>query len=267
MAIDPSVLTDPQTIADAIGKQGYNRSDRKYLVWYDKDGCGLAFGNYATVGTGCWSWQASGHELLHTLGAVQSSAPHASSNGHCWDDEDIMCYDDGGLPNPPGHLVKSCPGAPENQIDCNGDDYFNTRPPAGTYIATHWNVANSDYLIRGDRPYAVGELTGADGRCADVAFSERANGTPVQLWGCDHTSAQQWTVRDGTLRSLDKCLRSSGELWDCDGSGAETWQIRGDGSILNPESGQCLGTQNGATAEGTRLALRDCAEPRWNVPS
>ncbi|MET9260702.1 RICIN domain-containing protein [Amycolatopsis sp. NPDC004079] len=290
VAIDPARMTDPQAIAGAIGEQGYRRTDRKYLVWYDKDGCGLAFGSggddrpgadnqynngphYATVGTGCWSWQASGHELLHTLGAVNSSAPHASRNGHCWDDEDIMCYDDGGLPNPPGHLVKSCPGAPENQIDCNGDDYFNTRPPGGTYLATHWNVANNDFLIRGYRPYAVGTITGAENRCVDVAFSGRDNGTAVQLWGCDYTSAQQWTVRDGTLRSLDKCLRTSGdlaELWDCDGSAAQNWQIRGDGTILNPASGRCLGTKDGATAEGTRLALRDCtgsADQKWNTPS
>jgi hypothetical protein len=165
VAIDPSAMDTVDTITDAIKAQGYDHADRKYLVWYDKDGCGLAFGNggddrpgadnpynagphYATIGTGCWSWQASGHELLHTLGAVQSSAPHATSNGHCWDDEDIMCYDDGGIPNPPGGLVKVCEGAPENQIDCNGDDYFNTNPAPDNYLATHWNVANSDYLIQ-----------------------------------------------------------------------------------------------------------------------
>ncbi|QWF82422.1 hypothetical protein [Amycolatopsis sp. CA-230715] len=164
VAIPQSSMDTVDTITDAIKAKGFDRADRKYLVWYDKDGCGLAFGNggddrpgadnpynagphYATVGTGCWSWQASGHELLHTLGAVQGSAPHATKNGHCWDDEDIMCYDDGGIPNPPGGLVKVCEGAPENQIDCDGDDYFNTNPPEGSYLKTHWNVANSSYLI------------------------------------------------------------------------------------------------------------------------
>ncbi|ROT31861.1 peptidoglycan-binding protein [Micromonospora sp. HM5-17] len=62
-----------------------------------------------------------------------------------------MCYDDGGIPNPPGDLVKSCPTAPENQVDCNHDDYFSTRPTAGSWLASHWNVANSQFLITAPR--------------------------------------------------------------------------------------------------------------------
>ncbi|MEV4754889.1 SH3 domain-containing protein [Micromonospora sp. NPDC049559] len=154
----------PQSITDVLKTRGYNRSDRKYVVWYDAPGCGLAYGNggddraaatnpynagphYATVGTSCWTWHATAHELLHNLGAVQASAPHGTPYGHCWDDEDIMCYDDGGLPS--GGLVKRCAGAPENQIDCNHDDYFNVSPAANSYLATHWNVAYSLYLIDG----------------------------------------------------------------------------------------------------------------------
>ncbi|GLZ31296.1 hypothetical protein Lesp02_34840 [Lentzea sp. NBRC 105346] len=164
VVIPQSAMNNPQAVANQLAARGYNRNDRKYLFWHDSGGCGVAWGSggddrpgadnrynfgphYAAVGTGCWTWQASAHELLHTLGAVRSSAPNASKYGHCWDDEDIMCYDDGGLPNPPGHLVKVCPGAPENQIDCKGDDYFHTNPRPGSYLATHWNVARSLFLI------------------------------------------------------------------------------------------------------------------------
>ena len=31
--------------------------------------------------------------------------------------------------------------------------------------------------------------------CLDVRSSGTANGTPVQVWGCDSTSAQEWVVR------------------------------------------------------------------------
>lgn len=166
--VDNVVLPDGDmstvdTIAEALRARGYDSADRNYLFWYERDACGLAFGgggddrpgednpynegrHFAALGTGCWTWQASGHELLHSLGAVQASAPHATSSGHCWDDEDIMCYDDGGIPDPPGAIQKICDGD-ENQIDCNKDDYFNVNPPADSYLATHWNVARNKFLI------------------------------------------------------------------------------------------------------------------------
>ena len=103
VVIPQASMADVDTITDALVERGYDRSDRKYLYWYEADGCGLAWGNggddrpgednphnagphYAALGTGCWTWQSSGHELLHTLGAVQSSAPNATEFGHCWDD-------------------------------------------------------------------------------------------------------------------------------------------------------------------------------------
>ena len=36
------------------------------------------------------------HELSHSLGAVQNSAPHSSRRGHSYDDHDVMRYDAGG---------------------------------------------------------------------------------------------------------------------------------------------------------------------------
>ncbi|VVJ19443.1 Chitinase (EC [Amycolatopsis camponoti] len=294
VTIAQSDMATVDTITNAIKAQGYNRADRKYIVWYDKDGCGLAFGNggndspgsanpynagphYATVGTGCWSWQATGHELLHTLGAVQGSAPHSSAFGHCWDDEDIMCYDDGGLPNPPGTLVKVCPGAPENQFDCLGDDYFNTNPAPGSYLATHWNVATSAYLIASGTPYPAGTITGLGGKCVDVSASNTANGTAVQLWTCNTTPAQRWTRQNGTIRAFGKCLdvANSGtadgtlvQLWDCNATGAQTWQARSDGTLLNPQSGKCLDATGNSSADGTRLQIRTCsaaANQRWVI--
>jgi hypothetical protein len=55
-----------------------------------------------------------------------------------------MCYSD--TPLHPA-MEYRCPPSEANLFDCNDDDYFNTDPAAGSYLATHWNVANSAFLI------------------------------------------------------------------------------------------------------------------------
>jgi hypothetical protein len=82
------------------------------------------------------------HEITHTLGGVQPTAPHGTGYGHCSDVKDVMCYDDGGL-KPGQSLVQSCATV---QYDCNGEDYFNATPAAGSYLATNWNVYDSAFL-------------------------------------------------------------------------------------------------------------------------
>ena len=157
----------------ALEGLGYDRGDRKYLAFADSPlgtlsggACGTASkfaddsptGNdndggtaqHARVDLDCWSVSpdtyvsAALHELLHTLGALQDSAPHASGRGHCTDAADVMCYDDSAAGGKKPTLV--CPTADRWQIDCNKDDYFHTDPPAGSYLATHWNIASSSFL-------------------------------------------------------------------------------------------------------------------------
>jgi PKD domain len=84
------------------------------------------------------------HEIGHLLGAVQLSAPHSTGAGHCTDGWDIMCYADGG---PHDAQSYPCPGdAAHAAFDCNHDDYFNPAPAPGTYLATHWNAYDSEFL-------------------------------------------------------------------------------------------------------------------------
>jgi hypothetical protein len=86
------------------------------------------------------------HEVSHTLGAVQSQAPHGTGRGHCTDGADIMCYADGG---PRDRQLRRCGalrGPFSAQYDCNGDDYFNPQPAVGSYLASHWNLYNSPFF-------------------------------------------------------------------------------------------------------------------------
>ncbi|WP_294004767.1 RICIN domain-containing protein [Streptomyces sp.] len=42
------------------------------------------------------------------------------------------------------------------------------------------------------------------------------------------------------------------------GVGGQKWVQQADGSLLNPQSGRCLDSPSGATANGTRLQIWDC---------
>lgn len=173
-------------LADALDAAGLSKLNRKNLVWYDGQAgrphpCGVATGpvpddtptplNSNNFGeppvvkavlttsvaiayksphsmlpdsvVACWGHQSAHtetHELLHTLGAVQTSSPNSNGLGHCRDEPDIMCYPEGGV-----KTFKRCQVRIE-LLDCGSDDYFNARATAGTYLSTHWNIANSSFL-------------------------------------------------------------------------------------------------------------------------
>jgi GH18 family chitinase len=125
----------------------------------------------------------------------------------------------------------------------------------------------------------TGRITGVGGKCVDVAGASSTNGTAVQLYDCNGSAAQNWTVAtDGTVRALGKCLdvNAAGtangslvQLYDCNGTGAQAWQPQSDGTLRNPVAGRCLDAQNNSSANGTRLQLWDCfagANQRWTLP-
>lgn len=164
-----------ETLIDSLERQGFSSNDRKYLVWVDTNtsrtapvatclGLGTIyrddtdtaanlnnrFGGYTRVDEKCLlaifdpvAAHVEAHELMHTLGAVQSDAPNATREGHCTDEYDIMCYADA-----PGTATRRvCSGrASEMRLDCNHDDYFSTNPTRGGYLDTHWNSADSRWL-------------------------------------------------------------------------------------------------------------------------
>ncbi|MES9525580.1 RICIN domain-containing protein [Streptomyces capoamus] len=121
-------------------------------------------------------------------------------------------------------------------------------------------------------------IRGLAGKCADVAGANSANGTPVQLYDCNGTAAQQWTTgSDGTVRALGKCLDVSGggtadgtpvQLWDCNGSPAQKWALPAARDIVNPQADKCLDVTGNNAANGTRLQIWTCtgaANQKWTV--
>ncbi|MFC4031940.1 ricin-type beta-trefoil lectin domain protein [Streptomyces polygonati] len=121
--------------------------------------------------------------------------------------------------------------------------------------------------------------SGYAGKCVDVAAASSANGTAVQLYDCNGTTAQSWTVGgDGTLKALGKCMdvvaagTANGtkvDLYDCNGTGSQVWQKSGS-TLVNPQSGKCLDATGPSSANGTRLQIWTCAgaaNQQWTLPS
>ncbi len=189
---------------NAMEAKGYNASNRKYLMFVEANNlCGIAqvyptsakasnFNNgfapmFARVDNACWTstyHSVASHELMHTLGSVMSDSLHPSAAGHCTDDYDVMCYQDG------GGVVMSypCPAWHEQLYDCNHDDYFSTDPAAGSYLATHWNTADSAFLDTVPALDATPTLTLdapatlRPGRSATVSVTGAAPGGSSYAW-------------------------------------------------------------------------------------
>ena len=174
VTVSNAALGNIMTLADELAVQGYGRNDRKYLVFlestdpyfcgvgltYDDDRAGSInwndnYTSYATVYSGCWDdGTTAAHELTHAFGGVQPSAPNSSGYYpydpfqpllHCTDEWDIMCYSDG-TSQPMRYVCTN--SSHDARLDCNHDDYFHTNPPTGSYLKTHWNVADSGWLGR-----------------------------------------------------------------------------------------------------------------------
>jgi hypothetical protein len=126
---------------------------------------------------------------------------------------------------------------------------------------------------------SAGPITGLGGKCVDVAAGSSANGAHVQLYDCNGTAAQSWTVgnADNTVRALGKCMdvtsasTASGakvQLYDCNGTAAQQWTVS-NGELVNTGSGKCLDATDQSSANGNQLQIWTCtgaANQMWTLP-
>ena len=127
-------------------------------------------------------------------------------------------------------------------------------------------------------PTGTGPITGYEGLCLDDRAASTADYNPVQVYSCNGTSAQNWTVAsNNTLQVLGMCLDVDGagtangtavDLYSCNGTGAQVWEPQSDGALLNPESGKCL-DDTGYGGSGTQVQIWSCggtSNQDWKLP-
>jgi beta-glucanase (GH16 family) len=151
--------------------------------------------------------------------------------------------------------------------------------PDGSTVFPQQLVVDSVSVTTSNSSGGTGSpITGLAGKCVDVAGANPANGTAVQLYDCNGTAAQKWTVgSDGTLRALGKCLDvvdngtadgSKVQLWDCTGGPNQKWTVTAAHDIVNPQANKCLDVTDNNSANGTRLQIWSCsggANQKWTV--
>ena len=139
---------------------GYTRTDRKYLVFADAGVyCGISYvvgddrpdatnpantgGTVSRVDSSCW---AAPLRCRHRARARTGRGPADRAAR-----ERQLALHRRVRPallrrRVRGAATYLCASSQEPLLDCNGDDYFNVAPVAGSWLSTHWNLASSAFL-------------------------------------------------------------------------------------------------------------------------
>jgi hypothetical protein len=137
------------------------------------------------------------------------------------------------------------------------------------YVAAYTSGGGGGSTTPPPPPPSGKSLTNANGLCLDVRSAGTANGTPVQIYTCNGTVAQQWTYVEAgsTLHALGKCLDISGggtangtklQLWDCNVTAAQVFIHQSNNTYYNPQSNKCLDDPSGSTTSGTQVQIWEC---------
>jgi hypothetical protein len=114
--------------------------------------------------------------------------------------------------------------------------------------------------------------------CVDDNTGSSANGTKVQMWGCNGGASQNWTIEsNGAIGINGNCMDITGagtangalvEEWTCNGGGNQQW-LPVNGMLVNPVSGKCLDDPGFNTTPGTQLDIWTCdggTNQQWSIP-
>ncbi|QKW17790.1 ricin-type beta-trefoil lectin domain protein [Kitasatospora sp. NA04385] len=147
-----------------------------------------------------------------------------------------------------------------------------------SYSGSNGNITLSAATLAPAVPPAGPTLGATSGKCIDITGGNSADGTALQVYGCNGSAAQSWSYpRGGTIQAVGKCMDVRGgssadgtavQLYSCaSGAGAQQWTYTPATGQLKA-LGKCLDTTGGATADGTKLIINTCngsASQRWRT--
>jgi hypothetical protein len=120
----------------------------------------------------------------------------------------------------------------------------------------------------------TGTIGGLGGLCLDVDGGVPKDGTVVQVFTCNGSAAQTWTIAtDGTLAVVGKCAEAAADesvhITACAGGNAQQWRSAPNSALVNQSNGECLTDPAAGQKPLGAVALSPCAgadNQRWNLP-
>lgn len=182
-------------------------------TFYSDDTLSASNANYTNAGyaitySGYWGGTTPMHENGHNMGAVQTSAPDSSGAGHCdgYGGQDVMCYNDGGAQWDSTHACGTVSG---QHYDACHNDYFHTKPPAGSYLATKHNIGANTSWASFSNPFLAFGSTSPDPGTTTPTPTPTPTPTTTTFTGgiatVGATRAHSFAAVAGTVTSDLKC--------------------------------------------------------------
>ncbi|KAL0952119.1 hypothetical protein HGRIS_008748 [Hohenbuehelia grisea] len=157
-------------------------------------------------------------------------------------------------PAPP---LYRCPGTTTGYVVTFCPD--NTFPPGP--VDNHWLIHPGGHI----------------NKCLDVRGNVRANGTPVQVYDCNGSGAQNWIINTAStkvqLAGTNFCLDAGStpgngvgmKIWQCyDNLPAQQWYLTDDNRIALQNQGLCLDLPSGRLDNSNQAQTWQCTDNNFN---
>lgn len=122
---------------------------------------------------------------------------------------------------------------------------------------------NAPALAPSPPKVGTGTLVSGNGLCLDLTNAIPVDGNAIQVFDCNRTPAQEWTLADdGTLRVMGKCAFLVGDdtvhLTGCDRRTPALWRTGDGGTLINAANNDCLTDPSEGGRPGTRVVVVRC---------